>query len=241
MSSHGKEDSLRSVQVKPKGTVAACMGTMPKSLKRKESGKLVSSSAEDNRKAKLMKATTQAAMLKPNQAAIASQNQEHTRYGSPTDGDAGAASGSAQPPSPQPLYGSTWAERNQERNWIRAQARMKKLPVPRTFRANGLVEPPLPCNRIAVPWGKQPGPCHCKEEWPKFCARALRSGQARRIHAGRVECYDGFLTIRPGEIPRLSYRRPGKRGEKWWYDGLLAQVLEVTDKSGHKRKIAVVN
>ena len=217
------------------------MGTMPKSLKRKESGKLVSSSAEDNRKAKLMKATTQAAMLKPNQAAIASQNQEHTRYGSPTDGDAGAASGSAQPPSPQPLYGSTWAERNQERNWIRAQARMKKLPVPRTFRANGLVEPPLPCNRIAVPWGKQPGPCHCKEEWPKFCARALRSGQARRIHAGRVECYDGFLTIRPGEIPRLSYRRPGKRGEKWWYDGLLAQVLEVTDKSGHKRKIAVVN
>jgi hypothetical protein len=167
------------------------------------------------------------------------------QYGLPTDGGetAGAASSSTDgpPPPPQPLEGDSRSDRKKSRDQVRAAYRKLQQRPPATYNPQGYFDLPEICNRIATPWLSQPAECKCETEWPTFLAAALSSGQAVRTLS--TPCYDGTMTIEPGQKPIASYRRPGGHlmKERWWYNAILEGLVIVTDKSGHKKTIALVN
>jgi hypothetical protein len=167
------------------------------------------------------------------------------QYGLPTDGGetAGAASSSTDgpPPAPQPLEGDSRSERKKSRDQVRAASRKLGQRPPATYNPQGYFDPPEICNRVATPWLSQPAACKCETEWPTFLAAALSSGQAVRTLS--TPCYDGTMTIEPGQKPIASYRRPGghQMKERWWYNAILEGLVIVTDKSGHTKTIALVN
>jgi hypothetical protein len=171
------------------------------------------------------------------------------QYGLPTDGGAGGPSGSAgassstdaPPPPPQRLEGDSRIDRKKSRDQIRAAYRKVQQRPPATYNPHGYLDVPEICNRIATPWSTQPGECKCETEWPTFLTAALSSGQAVRTLT--TPCYDGTMTIEPGQKPIASYRRPGGHNmkERWWYNAILEGLVIVTTKLGHTKTIALVN
>ena len=116
-----------------------------------------------------------------------------------------------------------------------------KLKPPLCFNPTGFSPIPPLCNRVGTEWGSQPADCSCKDAWPGFYAAALASGQAVRVAS--ADCYDGIITMRPGEKPCASYRRPGGHNnkERWWYNAILEGLGQITDRAGHSQIVALVN
>ena len=156
--------------------------------------------------------------------------------GSPTD-----VASSSTDVAPIPLVGETRLERRKHRDDLRAAARRNTQPSPSCYNPHGYLEVPDLCNRVGTEWGTQPAECKCAKEWPKFMAAAFASGQAK--HVPSAECYDGVLTMIPGQKTISSYRRPGGNNmkERWWYNGLLDGFVLVHTKTGQSKSVAIVN
>ena len=156
--------------------------------------------------------------------------------GSSTD-----VAGSCTDVAPVALVGETRFDRKKSRDNLRATARRNQQRPPASFNPAGYLELPDICNRVATEWHQQPGQCKCATEWPQFLAVAYASGQAKRVQS--VECYDGVLTMEPGQKPVASYRRPGGHNfrERWWYNAVLEGFVVVQTRTGQSRSIAIVN
>ena len=145
------------------------------------------------------------------------------------------------PVTPVALVGESRAQRKKHRDRLRASAKQNELPYPVCYNPHGYLEVPDICNRVATDWGKDPAECMCAKEWPAFLAAAYASGQAKRVQS--AVCYDGALTLEPGQKVTASYRRPGghNMGERWWYNAVVESFVDIMSKTGHSSTIAIVN
>jgi hypothetical protein len=145
------------------------------------------------------------------------------------------------PVTPVALVGESRAQRKKHRDRLRASAKQNELPYPVCYNPHGYLEVPDICNRIATDWGKAPAGCMCATQWPAFLAAAYASGQAKRVQS--AVCYDGALTLEPGQKVTASYRRPGghNMGEVWWYNAVVESFVDIMSKTGHSSTIAIVN
>ena len=145
------------------------------------------------------------------------------------------------PVTPVALVGESRAQRKKHRDRLRASAKQNELPYPVCYNPKGYLEVPDICNRIATDWGKDPAGCMCATQWPAFLAAAYSSGQAKRVQS--AVCYDGELTLEPGQKVTASYRRPGghNMGERWWYNAVVESFVDIMSKTGHSSTIAIVN
>ena len=145
------------------------------------------------------------------------------------------------PVTPVALVGESRAQRKKHRDRLRASAKKNELPYPVCYNPHGYLEVPDICNRIATDWGKDPAGCMCAMQWPQFLAAAYSSGQAKRVQS--AVCYDGELTLEPGQKVTASYRRPGGHNmrEKWWYNAVVESFVDIVSKTGHSSTIAIVN
>ena len=145
------------------------------------------------------------------------------------------------PVTPVALVGESRAQRKKHRDRLRASAKQNELPYPVCYNPHGYLEVPDICNRIATDWGKDPAGCMCATQWPAFLAAAYASGQAKRVQS--ATCYDGALTLEPGQKVTASYRRPGghNMGERWWYNAVVESLVDIMSKTGHSSTIAIVN
>ena len=139
------------------------------------------------------------------------------------------------------LVGESRAQRKKHRDRLRSAAHTKELPYPVCYNPHGYLEVPDICNRIATDWGTDPAGCTCATRWPVFLAAAYSSGQAKRVPS--AVCYDGALTLEPGQKVTASYRRPGGHimRERWWYNAVVESFVDITSKTGHISTIAIVN
>ena len=139
------------------------------------------------------------------------------------------------------LKGDARHERRRHRDELRAAAHRRHQQPPASYNPHGYLELPGICNRVATEWGQRPAECKCATEWPQFLAAAYASGQAKRVQS--VDCYDGALTLEPGQKPVASYRRPGGHNmrERWWYNAVLEGLVIVKTRTGQSKSIAVVN
>ena len=139
------------------------------------------------------------------------------------------------------LVGESRAQRKKHRDRLRATAHTKELPYPVCYNPHGYLEVPDICNRIATDWGTDPAGCMCATQWPAFLAAAYSSGQAKRVQS--AQCYDGALTLEPGQKVTASYRRPGGHNmrERWWYNAVVDSFVDIMSKTGHSSTIAIVN
>ena len=145
------------------------------------------------------------------------------------------------PVTPVALVGESRAQRKKHRDRLRASAKQNELPYPVCYNPHGYLEVPDICNRIATDWGKDPAGCMCATQWPAFLAAAYSSGQAKRVQS--AVCYDGALTLEPGQKVTASYRRPGGHNmkERWWYNAVIDSFVDIKSKTGHSSTIAIVN
>ena len=145
------------------------------------------------------------------------------------------------PVTPVALVGESRAQRKKHRDRLRASAKHNELPYPVCYNPHGYLEVPDICNRIATDWGKDPAGCMCAMQWPQFLAAAYSSGQAKRVQS--AVCYDGELTLEPGQKVTASYRRPGGHNmkERWWYNAVIDSFVDIMSKTGHSSTIAIVN
>ena len=145
------------------------------------------------------------------------------------------------PVTPVALVGESRAQRKKCRDSLRATAHSRELPYPVCYNPHGYLEVPDICNRIATDWGKDPAGCMCATQWPAFLAAAYSSGQAKRVQS--AVCYDGELTLEPGQKVTASYRRPGGNNmrERWWYNAVVESFVDIMSKTGHSSTIAIVN
>ena len=145
------------------------------------------------------------------------------------------------PVEPVALMGDSRAQRKKYRSSLRASAKKNELPYPVCYNPHGYLEVPDICNRIATDWGKDPAGCMCATQWPAFLAAAYSSGQAKRVQS--AQCYDGALTLEPGQKVTASYRRPGGHNmrERWWYNAVVESFVDIMSKTGHSSTIAIVN
>ena len=145
------------------------------------------------------------------------------------------------PVAPVALVGEARAEGKKHRDMLRAAAHRNQQPYPICYNPHGYLEVPDICNRIATDWGKDPAGCMCAMQWPQFLAAAYSSGQAKRVQS--TECYDGELTLEPGQKVTASYRRPGGHNmrERWWYNAVVESFVDIMSKTGHSSTIAIVN
>ena len=145
------------------------------------------------------------------------------------------------PVTPVALVGESRAQRKKHRDRLRASAKQNELPYPVCYNPHGYLEVPDICNRIATDWGKDPAGCMCAMQWPQFLAAAYSSGQAKRVQS--AVCYDGELTLEPGQKVTASYRRPGGHNmrERWWYNAVVESFVDIMSKTGHSSTIAIVN
>ena len=145
------------------------------------------------------------------------------------------------PVTPVALVGESRAQRKKHRDRLRASAKQNELPYPVCYNPHGYLEVPDICNRIATDWGKDPAGCMCAMQWPQFLAAAYSSGQAKRVQS--AVCYDGELTLEPGQKVTASYRRPGGNNmrERWWYNAVVESFVDIMSKTGHSSTIAIVN
>ena len=145
------------------------------------------------------------------------------------------------PVTPVALVGESRAQRKKHRDRLRASAKQNELPYPVCYNPHGYLEVPDICNRIATDWGKDPAGCMCAMQWPQFLAAAYSSGQAKRVQS--AVCYDGELTLEPGQKVVASYRRPGGNHmrEKWWYNAVVESFVLVKSRTGQSSTIAIVN
>ena len=145
------------------------------------------------------------------------------------------------PVTPVALVGESRAQRKKHRDRLRASAKKNELPYPVCYNPKGYLEVPDICNRIATDWGKDPAGCMCATQWPAFLAAAYSSGQAKRVQS--AVCYDGALTLEPGQKVTASYRRPGGHNmrERWWYNAVVESFVDIMSKTGHSSTIAIVN
>ena len=145
------------------------------------------------------------------------------------------------PVTPVALVGESRAQRRKSRDILRAKAHSRELPYPVCYNPHGYLEVPDICNRIATDWGTDPAGCMCATQWPAFLAAAYSSGQAKRVQS--AQCYDGALTLEPGQKVTASYRRPGGHNmkERWWYNAVIDSFVDIKSKTGHSSTIAIVN
>ena len=145
------------------------------------------------------------------------------------------------PVAPVALVGESRVDRRKHRDRLRADASKNKLPYPVCYNPKGYLVVPDICNRIASDWGKPPAECMCATQWPAFLAAAIASGQAKRVQSAL--CYDGALTLEPGQKVTASYRRPGGHNmrERWWYNAVVDSFVDIMSKTGHSSTIAIVN
>ena len=145
------------------------------------------------------------------------------------------------PVTPVALVGESRAQRKKHRDRLRASAKQNELPYPVCYNPHGYLEVPDICNRVASDWGKGPAECMCATKWPGFLAAAYASGQAKRVQS--AVCYDGTLTLEPGQKVTASYRRPGghNMGQSWWYNAVVESFVDIMSKTGHSSTIAIVN
>ena len=145
------------------------------------------------------------------------------------------------PVTPVALVGESRAQRKKHRDRLRASAKQNELPYPVCYNPHGYLEVPDICNRIATDWGTDPAGCMCATQWPAFLAAAYSSGQAKRVQS--AQCYDGALTLEPGQKVTASYRRPGGHNmqETWWYNAVVESFVDIMSKTGHSSTIAIVN
>ena len=145
------------------------------------------------------------------------------------------------PVTPVALVGESRAQRKKHRDRLRASAKQNELPYPVCYNPHGYLEVPDICNRIATDWGTDPAGCMCATQWPAFLAAAYSSGQAKRVQS--AVCYDGALTLEPGQKVTASYRRPGGHNmkERWWYNAVIDSFVDIMSKTGHSSTIAIVN
>jgi len=147
----------------------------------------------------------------------------------------------APPRPPVALEGEKRSDRKRHRDILRAAARRNQQPSPVCYNPLGYLEVPDICNRVATDWGTDPAKCMCETQWPKFLAAAISSGQAKRVQS--AECYDGVLTLEPGQKVVASYRRPGgpHMRLRWWYNALVESFVVVKSRTGQSSTIAIVN
>ena len=145
------------------------------------------------------------------------------------------------PVAPVALVGEARKDRKKHRDILRGAAHRNQQPYPVCYNPHGYLEVPDICNRIATDWGKDPAECMCATQWPQFLAAAYSSGQAKRVQS--TECYDGELTLEPGQKVVASYRRPGgnQMRSKWWYNAVVESFVVVKSRTGQSSTIAIVN
>jgi hypothetical protein len=124
------------------------------------------------------------------------------------------------------LVGDTAKERHAARAKARAEARRAKATMPLFMAAPSAITPPMICNRVAVPWGTEVTPDHCKcEEFARFLGT---HGTNPHLVRSITEAHD--REGRPFKMgDPVSYFRPGGKNmkERHFYNAVVVQLVAV--------------
>ena len=95
---------------------------------------------------------------------------------------------------------------------------------------------PKICNRVATEWKKVDQPCECSL-WPAW----LKSHMGTKVKRGGG-CFDVKGKYRElMENDKVCFWRQGKDKKRWWYDGIVAEVVTVIFPTGQVRVIVGIN
>ena len=136
------------------------------------------------------------------------------------------------------LVGRNGTERKKYHSDLRQV--MKRRCVDRnavTFQSSASCMPmPEICNRVATSWKERDGPCQC-HLWPAWQAKYM--GTKCRL-GGVCTDVDG-RTKELSRFEKVCYWRQGQERKRWWYDGVVSEVLTVRCPSGQVKVIVGVN
>ena len=161
--------------------------------------------------------------------------------GPPAQGPPAQANASS---SPRPnlvvaLPGSSAKDRKLARDAMRKYCRDNGLDRRGLSYRSTLAKAPPVCNRVASPWGKPPIACHC-DEWPKWLQEHKDS---TNLAETVTKCTDSDGLPMDDVVPgkKVCYWRPGKKGQKWWYNGKVASLQLVQFPTGKFAPVMGIN
>jgi len=136
------------------------------------------------------------------------------------------------------LVGDSAKEKNKFRSVMRSS--LKKAGISRknvNFKSN--VTPALPlCNRVSTGWHMPEAPCRCAE-WPQWIAIYGNTMLCKPVTWEVVDSEQKSQIVEVGQ--KVMYWRPGKGGKKWWYNGIVSELWEVTFPSGQSKIVVGLN
>ena len=103
---------------------------------------------------------------------------------------------------------------------------------------DNVVPPPHICNRTATGWKAPEASCQC-ERWPGWLAHHAHSKAQIVDGAEIIDVERNVREVKKGD--KVLYWQMGKEKKKWWYDGVIADLVKVTFPSGQQKVLLGMN